>query len=144
MSLGLINMFSFYFFYFYNKCSTKWTLHPVIFSIWIGFASKCMITIVKSMFEMLFNCLLQNKCMVLTQNFSFCDCHIFSCHYVNSALLIYWTKVNTLHLKCLPSVYKLMQNHECKWKCVLMFKYWVRHNSKSFTDAVMRKHMKSI
>ena len=26
----------------------------------------------------------------------------------------------------------------------LMFKYWVMHNSKSFTDVVTRKHMKVI
>ena len=36
------------------------------------------------------------------------------------------------------------ENQECKWKCILMFKYWVMHNSKSFMDVVMRKHMKAI
>ena len=35
-------------------------------------------------------------------------------------------------------------NQECKWKCILMFKYWVMHNSKSYTDVVTRKHMKAI
>ena len=35
-------------------------------------------------------------------------------------------------------------NQECKWKCILMFKYCVMHNSKSFTDVVTRKHMKAI
>ena len=35
-------------------------------------------------------------------------------------------------------------NQECNGKCILMFKYWVMHNSKSFTDVVMRKHMKAI
>ena len=35
-------------------------------------------------------------------------------------------------------------NQECNWKCILMFKYWVMHNSKSFTDGVTRKHMKAI
>ena len=35
-------------------------------------------------------------------------------------------------------------NQYCKWKCILMFKYWVMHNSKSFTDDVTRKHMKAI
>ena len=35
-------------------------------------------------------------------------------------------------------------NQECNWKCILMFKYCVMHNSKSFTDAVTRKHMKAI
>ena len=35
-------------------------------------------------------------------------------------------------------------NQECNWKCTLMFKYWVMHNSKSFTNVVTRKHMKAI
>ena len=35
-------------------------------------------------------------------------------------------------------------NQECNGKCILMFKYWVMHNSKSFTDVVTRKHMKTI
>ena len=35
-------------------------------------------------------------------------------------------------------------NQECNWKCILMFKYWVMHNSKSFMDVVTRKHMKAI
>ena len=35
-------------------------------------------------------------------------------------------------------------NQECNLKCSLMFKYWVLHNSKSFTDVVTRKHMKVI
>ena len=35
-------------------------------------------------------------------------------------------------------------NQECKWKCISMFKYWVMHNSESYTDVVMRKHMKAI
>ena len=35
-------------------------------------------------------------------------------------------------------------NQECNGKCILMFKYWVMHNSKSFTDVVTRKHMKAI
>ena len=35
-------------------------------------------------------------------------------------------------------------NQECDGKCILMFKYWVMHNSKSFTDVVTRKHMKAI
>ena len=35
-------------------------------------------------------------------------------------------------------------NQECKRKCILMFKYWVMHNSKSFTDVVTRKHMNVI
>ena len=35
-------------------------------------------------------------------------------------------------------------NQECKWKCILMFKYWVIHNSKSCTDIVKRKHTKAI
>ena len=35
-------------------------------------------------------------------------------------------------------------NQECKWKCSLMFKYWVMHNGKCFTDVVTRKHMKAI
>ena len=35
-------------------------------------------------------------------------------------------------------------NQECNGKCILMFKYWVKHNSKSFTDVVTRKHMKAI
>ena len=51
---------------------------------------------------------------------------------------IYWTKVKTLHLNCLPS-----KNQECKWMCILMFKYWVMHNSKSYTDVVTRKHMEA-
>ena len=35
-------------------------------------------------------------------------------------------------------------NQECNGKCILMFKYWVMHNSKSFTNVVTRKHMKAI
>ena len=35
-------------------------------------------------------------------------------------------------------------NQEYNGKCILMFKYWVMHNSKSFTDVVTRKHMKAI
>ena len=35
-------------------------------------------------------------------------------------------------------------NQECNGKFILMFKYWVMHNSKSFTDVVTRKHMKAI
>ena len=35
-------------------------------------------------------------------------------------------------------------NQECNGKCILMFKYWVKHKSKSFMDAVTRKHMKAI
>ena len=35
-------------------------------------------------------------------------------------------------------------NQECKWKCIEMFKYWVMHNSKSYTDVVTIKHMKAI
>ena len=35
-------------------------------------------------------------------------------------------------------------NQECNGKCILMFKYWVMHNSKSFTDVVTRNHMKAI
>ena len=35
-------------------------------------------------------------------------------------------------------------NQECNGMCILMFKYWVMHNSKSFTDVVTRKHMKAI
>ena len=35
-------------------------------------------------------------------------------------------------------------NQECKWKCILIFKYWVVHYSKSYTDVVTRKHMKAI
>ena len=35
-------------------------------------------------------------------------------------------------------------NQECNWKCILMFKYLVMHNSKIFTDVVTRKHMKAI
>ena len=35
-------------------------------------------------------------------------------------------------------------NQECNGTFILMFKYWVMHNSKSFTDVVMRKHMKAI
>ena len=35
-------------------------------------------------------------------------------------------------------------NQECNWKCILMSKYCVMHNSKSFTDVVTRKHMKAI
>ena len=37
-------------------------------------------------------------------------------------------------------------NQEYKWKCILMFKYWVMHmhNSKSYKDVVTRKHMKAI
>ena len=35
-------------------------------------------------------------------------------------------------------------NQECNGKCILMIKYWVMHNSKSFTDVVTRKHMKAI
>ena len=35
-------------------------------------------------------------------------------------------------------------NQECKWKCILIFKYCVMHKSNSFTDIVTRKHMKAI
>ena len=35
-------------------------------------------------------------------------------------------------------------NQECNWKCILMFKYWVMHNSKSFTNVVTRKQIKNI
>ena len=35
-------------------------------------------------------------------------------------------------------------NQECNSKCILMYKYWVMHNSKSYTDVVTRKHMKVI
>ena len=35
-------------------------------------------------------------------------------------------------------------NQECKWNCVLMFKYMVMRNSKKYTDVVKRKHMKAI
>ena len=35
-------------------------------------------------------------------------------------------------------------SQECNGKCFLMFKYWVMHNSKSFTDVVTRKHVKAI
>ena len=35
-------------------------------------------------------------------------------------------------------------NQEYNGKCILMFKYWVMHNSKSFTDVVTRKNMKAI
>ena len=35
-------------------------------------------------------------------------------------------------------------NQECNGKCILMFKYWIINNSKSFTDVVTRKHMKAI
>ena len=35
-------------------------------------------------------------------------------------------------------------NHECNGKCILMFKFWVMHNSKSFMDVVTSKHMKAI
>ena len=35
-------------------------------------------------------------------------------------------------------------NQECNGKCILMFKYWVMHNSKRFTDVVTTKHMKAI
>ena len=35
-------------------------------------------------------------------------------------------------------------NQECKRACMLMLKYWVMYNSKSFTDVVTRKHMKAI
>ena len=35
-------------------------------------------------------------------------------------------------------------NQECIWKCILMFKYWVMHNSKRFTDDVTRIYMKAI
>ena len=35
-------------------------------------------------------------------------------------------------------------NQECNGKCTLMFKYWVMHNSKRFTDVVTRKHRKAI
>ena len=35
-------------------------------------------------------------------------------------------------------------NQEYNRKCILMFKYCVMHNSKSFTDVVTRKHMKAI
>ena len=35
-------------------------------------------------------------------------------------------------------------NQECKWKCILMFKYWVMQNSNSYTDVVTRKHTKAI
>ena len=35
-------------------------------------------------------------------------------------------------------------NQEYNGKCILMFKYWVMHDSKSFTEVVTRKHMKAI
>ena len=35
-------------------------------------------------------------------------------------------------------------NQDCNGKCILMFKYWVMHNSKMFTDVVTMKHMKAI
>ena len=35
-------------------------------------------------------------------------------------------------------------NQICKWKCILMFKYWVMHNSKGFMDVVTRKPIKAI
>ena len=35
-------------------------------------------------------------------------------------------------------------NQECNGKCILMLKYWVMHNSKSFTDVITRRHMKAI
>ena len=35
-------------------------------------------------------------------------------------------------------------NQECNWKCILMFKYLLMHNSKSYTDVATRKHMKAI
>ena len=46
----------------------------LVFSI--GFASKCIITIVRRMFNMPFNCLLQ-IIYCITPNLSLCDCHIF-------------------------------------------------------------------
>ena len=36
------------------------------------------------------------------------------------------------------------ESQECNRKCILMYKYWVMHNSKSFTDVVTKKHMKAI
>ena len=35
-------------------------------------------------------------------------------------------------------------NQECNRQCILMSKYLVMHNSKSFTDVVTRKHIKAI
>ena len=46
-----------------------------------------MITIVRSVFDMMVNCLLQINAWYLP-NISFCDCHICSWRYINSAWYI--------------------------------------------------------
>ena len=43
-----------------------------------------------------------------------------------------------------PTYIQNYANQECNRKCILMFKYWVMHNSKCFTDVVTRKHMIAI
>ena len=97
---------------------------------------------------------LQQKLVILGKNTGYLglrtNCDLFLYTYSKRSFIIVQVRETILNKSenATPELFAIyIQNYayqECKWTCNLMFEYWVMQNSKSFTDVVTRKHMKTI